>query len=408
MFRSPAGAESGGTLSAMKLALRRRTETPLPGVTGVARVDRRTDQLLPRLRRGDIAVLDQVDLDRTTADALVAAEVGGVVNASPCISGRYPTLGPEILVAAGIPVLDQVGTEVFGALKDGAKVRLDGDTLYAGEQVVAEGRPQTTEGVSAQLLEAKAGLSAQLEAFAANTVEYMKQERTLLLDGVGVPEVRTALKGRHALLVARGYDYKSDLASLRHYIKEFKPVLVGVDGGADALLEAGYQPDLIVGDLQAVSDEALRSAAEVVVHTDPDGRAPGLERAQDFGVDAVRFPSAGTSEDIALLLVDTHGAELVVTVGTHATLLEFLDRGRAGMASTFLTRLRLGGTLVDAKAASRLYRSRISAFALLLVVLAALAVAGAVLALSTDGRTWVAMVSGWWDDGYAWGRDLLS
>jgi uncharacterized membrane-anchored protein len=391
----------------MKLALRRRTETPLPGVTGVARVDRRTDQLLPRLRRGDIAVLDQVDLDRATADALVAAEVGGVVNASPCISGRYPTLGPEILVAAGMPVLDQVGTEVFGALKDGAKVRLDGATLYAGEQVVAEGRAQTRETVSVQLLEAKAGLSAQLEAFAANTVEYMKQERTLLLDGVGVPEIRTRLRGRHAVLVARGYDYKADLAGLRHYIREFKPVLVGVDGGADALVEAGYQPDLIVGDLQAVSDEALRSGAEVVVHTDPDGRAPGLERAQDFGVDAVPFPSAGTSEDVALLLADTHGAELVVTVGTHATLLEFLDRGRAGMASTFLTRLRVGGTLVDAKAAGRLYRSRISAWALLLIVVAALAVAGAVLALSTDGRTWVTMVSGWWDDAYAWGRDLI-
>ena len=392
----------------MKLALRRRTEAPLPGVTGVARVDRRTDQLLPRLRRGDIAVLDQVDLDRATADALVAAEVAGVVNAGPCISGRYPTLGPEILVAAGLPVLDQVGTDVFRALKDGAKVRLDGDTLYAGEQVVAQGRAQTPESVAAQLLDAKAGLSAQLEAFAASTVEYMKQERTLLLDGVGVPEIRTRLKGRHALLVARGYDYKTDLAALRHYIKELKPVLIGVDGGADALVEAGHQPDLIVGDLQAVSDEALRSGAEVVVHTDPDGRAPGLERAQDFGVDAVRFPSAGTSEDIALLLADTHGAELVVTVGSHATLLEFLDRGRAGMASTFLTRLRVGGTLVDAKAASRLYRSRISALTLLLLVLAALAVAGAVLALSTDGRTWVAMVSGWWDDAYAWGRDLLS
>ena len=260
----------------MKLALRRRTEPPLPGVHGVARVDRRTDQLLPRLRRGDIAVLDQVDLDRATADALVAAEVGGVVNAGSCISGRYPTLGPEILVAAGVPVLDQVGTEVFGALKDGSKVRLDGDTLYAGEQVVAQGHPQTVETVSAQLLEAKAGLSAQLEAFAANTVEFMKQERVLLLDGVGVPEIDTRIEGRHVVLVSRGYDYKADLAGLRHYIKEFKPVLVGVDGGADALVEAGYEPDLIVGDLTVVSDEALRCGAEVVVHTSPDGRAPGL------------------------------------------------------------------------------------------------------------------------------------
>jgi uncharacterized membrane-anchored protein len=223
----------------MKLALRRRAETPLPGVTGVARLDRRTKSLLPRLRPGDIAVIDHVDLDRASADALVAARVGGVVNASPSISGRYPNLGPEILVGAGIAVLDDVGPEVFGAVKDGARVRLDGDSLYSGEEIAAKGKAQTLETVSVQLLEAKAGLSAQLEAFAANTMEYMKRERTLLLDGVGVPEVRTRFAGRHAVVVARGYDYKEDLAALRHYIREFKPVLVGVDAGADALREAG-------------------------------------------------------------------------------------------------------------------------------------------------------------------------
>jgi uncharacterized membrane-anchored protein len=392
----------------MKLALRRRAETPLPGVVGVARLDRQTKHLLPRLRPGDIAVLDQVDLDRASADALVASRVGGVVNAGASISGRYPTLGPEILVAAGVPVLDRVGAEVFGAVKDGVRVRLDGDALYLGEEVVAKGQALTPETVSVQLLEAKAGLSAQLEAFAANTMEYMKRERALLLDGVGVPEIRTRLEGRHALVVARGYDYKADLTALRHYVREFKPVLIGVDGGADALREAGYQPDLIVGDVHAVSDEALHSGAEVVVHADPDGRAPGLERVQDLGVDAVVFPAAGASEDIALLLADTHGAELVVTVGSHATLLEFLDRGRAGMASTFLTRLRLGGKLVDAKAASRLHRTRISGVALLVLVLAALVAVGVVLSLTTDGRAWAAMVAGWWDDAVSWVRGLVT
>jgi uncharacterized membrane-anchored protein len=391
----------------MRLALRRRTDTALPGVAGVARVDRRADALLPRLRRGDIAVLDQVDLDRATADALVAAEVAGVVNASPCISGRYPTLGPEILLNAGLPVLDAVGADVFRDVKDGARVRLDGDTLYAGEDVVAEGRPQTIETVAVQLMEAKAGLSTQLEAFAADTVEYMKRERTLLLDGVGVPEVGVRIEGRHVLVVARGYDYREDLISLRHYIREFKPVLVGVDGGAEALVEAGYEPDLIVGDLQTVSDEVLRGPAEVVVRADPDGRTPGLERVQDIGVDAVAFPSAGTSEDIALLLADAHGAEVVVTVGMHATLLEFLDRGLSGTASTFLVRLKLGGTLVDAKAASRLYRSRISAWALLLLILVTLVAVGVILALAADGRTWTALAAGWWDDAYAWAKGLV-
>jgi uncharacterized membrane-anchored protein len=395
----------------MRLALRRRTDTALPGVTGVARVDRRADALLPRLRRGDIAVLDQVDLDRATADALVAAEVAGVVNASPCISGRYPTLGPEILVNAGIAVLDGVGADVFRAVKDGAKLRLDGDTLYGGSgedaDVVAEGRPQTVETVAASLMEAKAGLSTQLEAFAADTMEYMKRERTLLLDGVGVPEIATRIEGRHVLVVARGYDYRDDLVSLRHYIREFTPVLVGVDGGAEVLVEAGYEPDLIVGDLQTVSDEVLRAGAEVVVRADPDGRAPALERVQDIGVPAVAFPSAGRSEDVALLLADAHGAELVVTVGLHATLLEFLDRGLSGTASTFLVRLKLGGTLVDAKAASRLHRSRISGAALLLLVFVTLVAVGVILALAADGRAWTALAAGWWDDAYGWVTGLV-
>ncbi len=392
----------------MRLALRRRPDTALPGVSGVARVDRRAEALLPRLRPGDIAVLDQVDLDRATADALVAAEVAGVVNASPCISGRYPTLGPEILVNAGVPVIDVVGTDVFRDVKDGAKVRLHDDTLYAGgsEDPLAGGRPQTMETVTAQLMEAKAGLSAQLEAFAADTMEYMKRERTLLLDGVGVPEIETKMAGRHVLVVAHGYDYRDDLVALRHYIREFRPVLVGVDGGAEALVEAGYHPDLIVGDLQAVSDEILRGGAEVVVRADQNGRAAALERVQDIGVDVIAFPTSGTSEDVALLLADAHGAQLVVTAGTHATLLEFLDRGRSGTASTFLVRLKLGGKLVDAKAASRLHRSRISAGALLVLVFVTLVAVGVILALAADGRAWTAMIAGWWDQAYAWVKEL--
>ena len=191
-------------------------------------------------------------------------------------------------------------------------------------------------------------------------MEYMKRERALLLDGVGVPDVATQIEGRHVLVVVRGYDYKEDLHALRPYIRDYRPVLIGVDGGADALREAGYQPDMIVGDMDSVSDDSLTCGAEVVVHAYADGRAPGLARVQDLGVEAITFPASATSEDIAMLLADEKGAKLIVAVGTHATLVEFLDKGRGGMASTFLTRLRLGGKLVDAKGVSRLYRSRIS------------------------------------------------
>jgi uncharacterized membrane-anchored protein len=393
----------------MKLAtLRRMRSDGLAGVSGVARLDRRTKRLVGRLNPGDIAIIDHVDLDRVAAESLVAAKVGAVVNAQPSISGRYPNLGPDLLVASGIPLLDNVGNEIFAAVKEGMRVRLDGDTLYIGEQFVAKGTAQDSESIAVQMGEAKSGLSTQLEAFANNTMEYMKRERALLLDGVGVPDVRTKIEGRHALVVVRGYDYKQDLAALRHYIHEYKPVLIGVDGGADALREAGYKPHMIVGDMDSVSDDVLRSGAEVVVHAYPDGRAPGLARVQDLGIDAVTFPAMGTSEDIAMLLADEKGAALIVAVGTHATLVEFLDKGRGGMASTFLTRLRLGGKLVDAKGVSRLYRSRISSAALLLLVLAAFIAIGAALAVSEAGRTYLDLFGDKWDRFVAWLGDLFS
>jgi uncharacterized membrane-anchored protein len=379
------------------------------GTAGTVRLDRRTKTLTKRLRPGDIAVIDHVDIDRVSADALVACKVGAVVNAAPSISGRYPNLGPEILVSAGIPLVDDVGQEVFAKIKEGAEVRLDGNQLVAEDgTVVAEGVAQDATTVAAAMTEARAGLSAQLEAFAANTMEYMKRERALLLDGVGVPDVDTSIDGRHVLIVVRGYDYKDDLHALRSYIRDYRPVLIGVDGGADALIEAGYQPDMIIGDMDSVSDGALTCGAEVVVHAYPDGRAPGLPRVQELGVEAITFPAAATSEDIAMLLADEKGAKLIVAVGTHATLVEFLDKGRGGMASTFLTRLRLGGKLVDAKGVSRLYRSRISTLALVVLVVAALAAIGSAIAVSAAGRVYFGLLLDQWNSFVFWLENLFT
>jgi uncharacterized membrane-anchored protein len=376
---------------------RNRTAPGLPGVLGDAKIDRRTKRLTKRLRAGDIAIIDHVDLDRVAADSLVAAGVAGVVNAAPSISGRYPNLGPEVLVRAGIPLLDGVGDQIFDLIREGQPVRLEGDGLWFGEDQVVVGSRQDSESVAAAMAEAKAGLSVQLEAFAANTMEYMKRERDLLLDGVGVPNIRTKIEGRHCLIVVRGYDYKADLEVLGSYVREFRPVLIGVDGGADALVEYGYTPDLIIGDMDSVSDEVLRCGAEVVVHAYPDGRAPGLKRVEDLGVDAVTFPAAATSEDIAMLLADERGATLIVAVGTHATLVEFLDKGRAGMASTFLTRLRVGSKLVDAKGVSRLYRRSISGMSLFFLVLSALSAMAAAVAVSTVGRSYLEVLAEQWD-----------
>ena len=381
---------------------RSRSAERLPGVTGVARLDRRTKDLTKRLRPGDIAIIDHVDIDRVSADALVTCRVAAVVNASKSISGRYPNLGPEILLAGGIPLVDDVGSDVFSAVREGDVVRLDEGTLYVEDRVVAKGVEQDAESITAAMAEARAGLHTQLEAFAANTMEYLLRERALLLDGVGVPAVRTEFSGRHALVVVRGYDYREDLATLRPYIREYRPILVGVDGGADALVEAGYTPDVIVGDMDSVTDQTLRCGAEVVVHAYADGRAPGLQRVQDLGVSGVVFPAAGTSEDVALLLADEKGASLIVAVGTHATLVEFLDKGRQGMASTFLTRLRVGGKLIDAKGVSRLYRSRISTLSLVFLVLSTLAAMTAAVAVSHAGRAYSDLLGDEWHSFLFW------
>jgi uncharacterized membrane-anchored protein len=366
-------------------------------LVGTARLDRRTKRLCGRLEPGDIAIIDHVDLDRVAADTLVGTGVPVVVNAAKSISGRYPNLGPEVLVKAGITLIDGVGEEIFDKVREGKTVSVDGGTIYLGDTVIGEGEVQTEDSVAADMEAAKEGLSVQLEAFAANTMEYLKRERDLLLDGVGVPDVKTSFNGRHALIVIRGYNYIEDIDVLRPYIREFKPVLVGVDGGADALLEAGYTPDMIVGDMDSVSDDALRCGAEIVVHAYADGRAPGMERMDRLGVPAIPFPAAATSEDIAMLMADEKGAELICAVGTHVTMVEFLDKGRGGMASTFLTRLRVGGKLVDAKGVSRLYRQDMSISALLLLIVSGLAAMATAVAISTVGRSFVDVIADWWD-----------
>ncbi|GIF60905.1 putative cytokinetic ring protein SteA [Asanoa iriomotensis] len=383
----------------MRLPTLRRTRSAEPGtITGTARLDRRTKRLVGRLRPGDVAVIDHVDLDRVAADSLVAVGVTAVLNAKPSISGRYPNLGPEVLVKAGIPLVDDLGESVFQQLREGDAVRIDGNTVYVGGEPIAHGARQDTETVAKAMSDAREGLSVQLEAFAANTMEYLKQERDLLLDGVGVPEVETSIAGRHCLIVVRGYEYKDDLDVLRPYIREFKPVLIGVDGGADALVEAGYTPDMIIGDMDSVTDDVLRCGAEVIVHAYPDGRAPGLARVHQLGLSALTFPAAATSEDVAMLLADEKGATLIVAVGTHNNLVEFLDKGRGGMASTFLTRLKVGGKVVDAKGVSRLYRQSISGSSLLLLVLSAVSAMASAVAVSTVGKAYLGVLSEWWNN----------
>jgi uncharacterized membrane-anchored protein len=384
-----------------------RQARALPGVTGVARVSRRSDALLARLGTKDIAVIDHTDIDRSTADALVKSGVLAVVNAAPSISGRYPNLGPEILVNSGIILIDEVGDKIFSRLKDGARIRIDGGAIYSGEDLVAEGVELTVENVADLMIEAKAGMSAQLEAFAANAIEYMKRERSLLLDGVGIPDISTRIAGRQVLIVAASADTKAELKSLKKYISDFHPVLIGVDAGADALREAGHKPHLIVGNPDAIGNETLRSGAEVVIPADIDGHAPGLERLQDLGLGAVTFPATGTPEDLALLLADASEATLIVTAGMHTTLTDLLDRGQGDAASTFLVRMRVANKIVEAPAVARLYKARISLWIVLFLLVCAVAAIAAALLLSDASGTYIDLVKQWWNDFVTWLKGLF-
>jgi uncharacterized membrane-anchored protein len=363
--------------------------SPSPALVGPARVDRRTKNLIKRLHPGDIAVIDHEDLDRVAAEELIQAQVVAVVNAARSISGRYPNMGPLLVAAAGIPLVDDIGPELMDLVAEGQVLRLEDNELYRGEELVAKGTSQTLGSLEDELETAKRSMGHELSRFAENTLEYLQKERHLLTDAPDVPDLRTNLKGEHVLVVVRGLDYRADLAALRPYIAEVKPVLVGVDGGADALLEAGYRPHMIVGDFDSVSDRALRSGAELVVHAYDGGGAPGAERLESLGLEHSVFEAAGTSEDIALLLAFEKGAELIVAVGTHASMIDFLDKGRSGMASTFLVRLKVGPILVDAKGVNRLYQSRVRRSDMLFLVAAALFAMLVVVAVAEPLRVFI-------------------
>jgi len=356
-------------------------------VRGPARVGRRTKDLTARLRPGDIAVIDHADLDRVAAEGLVAAEPAAVVNAAASVTGRYPNTGPLILVRAGIPLVDGIGSEVMDAVLDGRTLELEGAAVRCGD-FSASGVRQDEASLVAAIDVARESLGEELERFASNTLEYLRREKHLVVDDLDVPDVGVDMKGRHALVAVRGPDYREDLAALRQsgYLQEVQPVVIAVDGAADALLAIGRRPDVIIGDMDSVSESALRCGAMLVVHGFPDGRAPGAKRLVDLDLAHIVWSATGTSEDIAMLLAFERGASLIVAVGTHSSMTEFLDKGRAGMASTFLVRLKVGPILVDAKGVSRLYQSHVRKLDLVLLIAAALFALLVVTAVSQPAR----------------------
>ena len=331
---------------------------PVREVSGVARLGKRTKTLVKRLKPSDVAIIDHENLDRVSAEDLIACGVKAVVNAARSSSDRYPNMGPLLLVQAGVLLVDAPGTPLFDKLKDGDAIVLRGGEIRRKGELIATGEIQAPAALRALNDERRREIGEALEAFARNTVEHMLEERELLVGKIELPRFDTEFRDRPALVVVRGVDHKRDLRALRPYIRDVKPVIVAVDGGADALVENGFRANMIVGDMDSVSDRTLRMGAELIVHAYPDGRAPGRDRVKDLGLPHKVVPAPGTSQDIAMLIAAEKGARLIVSVGSQYNLVEFLDKNRRGMSSTFLTRLRVGEILVDAKGVSRLYRPR--------------------------------------------------
>jgi len=330
--------------------------SPVP-IEGTARLGGRTKHLVKRLRPGDVAVIDHVNVDRIAAEELIACGVSAVLNASPSSDGKYPNAGPLMLARAGIRLVDAPEAPVFDLLRDGQTVTVtgEGSVQVAGEEVL-RGRPLTVPELERELAAQRARIDEVLAEFAENTVEHIRQETDILTGSIDFPPTRVSFRDRHVLIVVRGERHRRDLKALRTYIRNVRPLIVAVDGGADGVLEAGLRPDVILGDMDSASDAALSCGAELIVHAYPDGRAPGRDRLVEIGLEHKVVPAAGTSEDVAMLMAHEKGADLIVSVGAHFNLIEFLDRKRGGMSSTFLTRLRIGEKLVDAKGVSRLYR----------------------------------------------------
>jgi uncharacterized membrane-anchored protein len=360
--------------------------------SGVARLDRRTKRLVKRLGPDDIAIIDHRDIDRASAEELLESRVRVVFNVSPSVTGRFPNVGPLSLVRGGIRLIDCPGAELFEDVKEGEALVVRGASLYRNGTRLAAGHVHTEDELERALAEQRARVTDALESFAENTLHHVRDESKLLSEGVQVPQLKTSFRDRHALVVARAPEAKRDLRIVRSYIREFKPILIGVDGGADRLLEAGYSPDVVVGDMDSVSDKALRSGAEIVVHAYAGGRAPGRERVDRLGLPSALLPAPGMSEDVAILLAYEKGAELIVAVGTRFNLTEFLERDRAGMSSTFLTRLKVGDILVDARGVSRLFRARAGVGPLLAFVGAGLAAIVAAVVVSSDLQRFLSLV----------------
>lgn len=394
----------------MKSSVQKRPVDALPGTVGTARVDRRTRDLLPRLRPGDIAVIDHLDLDRGTAQALVDAGVVAVVDAAATISGRYPNLGPQTLAAAGIVIIDGIGASGLVGIADGAEVRIVDGAVFVDDLEVASGRVLDEDSVAAEMELARTGLATQLSGLTHNSTEFLRREQDLLLHGVGVPRLATPIAGRSLVVVALEYDAEAELAGVRAFLREQHPVVIGVGAAADVLRQAGVRVDIVVVDAaeDLPSAAVLRAARDVVVRADRGSTPAVVEQIERLGVRPSLIETAAAPADAALVLADAADPTIIVAVGMRATVAELLDSQRPGAAGTYLTRLKLGPRLVDAAAVLHLYSGRVRPWHLLLVMMAGFVALAAAISVTPVGHDWAQSIAATCSDLYDQALGLFS
>ncbi|MFS1512238.1 putative cytokinetic ring protein SteA [Chengkuizengella sp. SCS-71B] len=324
---------------------------------GTVQVDKITKHLLMTIKPKQIAVIKHQNIDEIAARDIVRSKVKVVINADETMTGSYPTKGPLILLNAGIPILE-IAKDFFKLFSNGQMVKIHSSHIYVGKNQIPF--VMFTEDKYKHLIKISyKKLPVNLNSFIDNTLQYAQKEKDFVVQSLEIPKLKTILTNKPVVIVVRGKDYRNDLLAIKDFVEDINPVLIGVDGGADALLEHGYHPHLVIGDMDSISNHALLAGSELIVHAYPNGDAPGLKRIQSLGLEAKKISAAGTSEDIAMLLAYEKKAEMIITLGAHSHMIDFLEKGRKGMASTLLVRMKIGDKLIDAKGVSKLYQRKV-------------------------------------------------
>lgn len=330
-------------------------------VEGIIKKGSKTKALIKYLNSNDIAVLNHNDIDELAAYALINSGISIILNTGLCMTGKYNSKGTSILIKNGIKLYEvKVSYELFN---DGDYVCIrDKDLIINKYNIFTNACTNVNEAYVRKYTElSNTNANKELINFINNTLSYANEEKDKILFETSYPNINIKIKGRDVLIVVRGSFCESDLMALKSYIEFYKPVIIGVDGGADLLINNGYVPDILIGDMDSVSDLGIYRSKEIILHAYKNGYCPCKDRVDKMNVKYKILSMLGTSEDIAMLMAYDMGAEQIVLLGGHKCMYDFMEKGRKGMGSTLLTRIKIGEKLIDFKGISKIFNMNLEA-----------------------------------------------